>query len=149
MTSLNRLLLAVLQIAQVALIVVVVVYAAKGSRKGVSRRVLLGSLVALVVLVAVTPLVTNAAIVEGLTRDNQMVAYGAQDVLVTPHTFEKKLERGEKHKKGERAKVGRAGVIRRVPWKHNPDWSAVEQLFNPAVPKRTGYRKHHHNSLNA
>ena len=65
MTSLNRLLLAVLQIAQVALIVVVVVYAAKDIRKGVSHRVLLGSLVALVVLVAVTPLVTNAAVVEG------------------------------------------------------------------------------------
>ena len=68
MTSLNRLLLAVLQIAQVALIVVVVVYAAKDIRKGVSHRVLLGSLVALVVLVAVTPLVTNAAVVEGMEK---------------------------------------------------------------------------------
>ena len=68
MTSLNRLLLAVLQIAQVALIVVVVVYAARDIRKGVSHRVLLGSLVALVVLVAVTPLVTNAAVVEGMEK---------------------------------------------------------------------------------
>ena len=73
MTSLNRLLLAVLQIAQVALIVVVVVYAAKDIRKGVSHRVLLGSLVALVVLVAVTPLVTNAAIVEGMKKKTSLV----------------------------------------------------------------------------
>jgi hypothetical protein len=70
---LNRMLLAVLQIAQVALIVVVVVYAAKDIRKGVSHRVLLGSLVALVVLVAVTPLVTNAAVVEGMKKKTSLV----------------------------------------------------------------------------
>lgn len=139
----NRLLLAVLQIAQVALIVVVVVYAAKDIRKGVSHRVLLGSLVALVVLVAVTPLVTNAAVVEGMRRDKQMVAWGAQDVYLLGG---KKLKREKDetsgkyaHKKGRKVKGARA-----LDWRRD-----VEQLFNVGVPKRTRYRNNRHNSLNA
>ena len=126
MTSLNRLLLAVLQIAQVALIVVVVVYAAKDIRKGVSHRVLLGSLVALVVLVAVTPLVTNAAVVEGMSKDMQLVASGALDHKIKREND----ERGERHIKGRKVKGVRA-----------LDWSAVEPLLNVGVPKRIGKRK--------
>ena len=123
-------LLTVLQIAQVALIVVVVVYAAKDIRKGVSHRVLLGSLVALVVLVAVTPLVTNAAVVEGMSKDMQLVASGALDHKIKREND----ERGERHIKGRKVKGVKA-----------LDWSAVEPLLNVGVTKRIrkqiGYRK--------
>ena len=95
-------LLAVLQIAQVALIVVVVVYAARDIRKGVSHRVLLGSLVALVVVVAVTPLVTNAAVVEGMRKKTKLKAWARSRPLPDPEHLREQTQKRKRKEKGGR-----------------------------------------------
>ena len=66
MVGLNTLFLTLLHVAQLALVIVVVVFAIRDIKKGSTHRVLIGSLIALVVLVVITPLLTHAPIKEGM-----------------------------------------------------------------------------------
>ena len=66
MVGLNTLFLTLLHVAQLALVIVVVVFAIRDIKKGSTHRVLIGSLIALVVLVVMTPLLTHATIKEGM-----------------------------------------------------------------------------------
>jgi type VI protein secretion system component VasK len=66
MVGLNTLFLTLLHVAQLALVIVVVVFAIRDIKKGSTHRVLIGSLIALVVLVVITPLLTHATIKEGM-----------------------------------------------------------------------------------
>ena len=66
MVGLNMLFLTLLHVAQLALVIVVVVFAIRDIKKGSTHRVLIGSLIALVVLVVITPLLTHATIKEGM-----------------------------------------------------------------------------------
>ena len=66
MIGLNTLFLTLLHVAQLALVIVVVVFAIRDIKKGSTHRVLMGSLIALVVLVVITPLLTHATIKEGM-----------------------------------------------------------------------------------
>ena len=58
--------LTLLHVAQLALVIVVVVFAIRDIKKGSTHRVLMGSLIALVVLVVITPVLTHATIKEGM-----------------------------------------------------------------------------------
>ena len=66
MVGLNTLFLTLLHVAQLALVIVVVVFAIRDIKKGSTHRVLMGSLIALVVLVVITPVLTHATIKEGM-----------------------------------------------------------------------------------
>ena len=69
MVGLNTLFLTLLHVAQLALVIVVVVFAIRDIKKGSTHRVLMGSLIALVVLVVITPVLTHATIKEGLREE--------------------------------------------------------------------------------
>jgi type VI protein secretion system component VasK len=71
MVGLNMLFLTLLHVAQLALVIVVVVFAIRDIKKGSTHRVLMGSLIALVVLVVVTPVLGLATIKEGMREDRE------------------------------------------------------------------------------
>ena len=71
MVGLNTLFLTLLHVAQLALVIVVVVFAIRDIKKGSTHRVLIGSLIALVVLVVITPVLTHATIKEGMREKKE------------------------------------------------------------------------------
>ena len=96
MVGLNTLVLTLLHVAQLALVIVVVVFAIRDIKKGSTHRVLMGSLIALVVLVVITPVLGLATIKEGM-KDKRKEEEKAKTTLlddrkdVTPRLEQKNI----------------------------------------------------------